>query len=326
MISVILPVYNVEGYLNRCVESILHQDFDQPYEIILVDDGSTDQSGKMCDRFAMDNPGRISVIHKKNGGLSSARNEGVLHAKGEWVSFIDSDDYVSPQYLSRLYYLIDKFKADMAVLSVKRTLEGNEIKEHTPRVEDFVLDKKAAFYEIYVNRHFSWYAYAKLYRKEILLKHPFPDGFNEDSATIYLLVDVCDKVAFGDYMSEYHYLVRKGSLATSSLTEKHLRAFGVCDEIKEYIDKTYPEWQYVSVLLYQNALLQLINWRGMTKEQFSDVFKRYRPLFRKNVFCILRKKDLSFGTKYYAVVLCLTPSFYRIQRKIVKAVLGERIP
>ena len=114
MISVIVPVYNVEEYLKRCVDSLLNQDTDQAYEIVLVDDGSKDRSGAMCDEFGAAHPEKIVVVHKPNGGLSSARNEGVRHARGEWITCVDSDDYVSGQYLSRLHALREKFDADMA--------------------------------------------------------------------------------------------------------------------------------------------------------------------------------------------------------------------
>ena len=326
MISVIVPVYNVENYLRRCVDSLLNQDTDQEYEIILVDDGSKDQSSAICDAYQKEYEGRIVVIHKPNGGLSSARNEGVRHARGEWISCVDSDDYVSPQYLSRLYALKDKFNADMAVLSVRRAIEGHELMTHTPRRDDFVLDGKQAFFEIYARDMFGWYAYAKLYRRDAMLKHPFIDGYYEDSATLYSLIDECDSVAFGDYLSEYHYLVREGSIATSKLSEKHYRIFKVCDEIGEYVDSHYPEWDFVKVVLYQNAVLQLINRTGMTDDQFKDIFCRYRPMFRKNVWKLLRRPELSTAKKYYAVILCLTPTFYKLQRRMVKTVLGDKLP
>lgn len=323
MISVIVPVYNVKDYLRRCVESLLHQDTDQEYEIILVDDGSTDGSDVICDEYQSTDD-RVRVIHKTNGGLSSARNEGIRSSKGEWICFVDSDDYVSSRYLAVLDNLRKKFDADMSVISLKKTLENEEIKEHINRFEDFVLDKKAAFYEIYANIRFSWYAYGKLYPKKIFSKHQFPDGYYEDSASQYWFIEECDKIAFGDYMAEYHYLDRQGSITTTRLSEKHFRIFDVCDEIGQYIDEHYPEWDYVKVLLYQNAVLQLINRVRMTKEQFKEIFYKYRPLFRKNVWKILKKRDVQPALKYYAVILCLTPRFYKIQRLFMLSIFGDR--
>lgn len=112
-VSVVIPVYNVEEYLLRCVQSVLTQTYDN-YEVILVDDGSTDNSGKMCDEFArLDN--RVRAFYKTNGGLSDARNFGTDKSKGEYVIFVDSDDYVSDEYIDYLVQLRKMYDADIAV-------------------------------------------------------------------------------------------------------------------------------------------------------------------------------------------------------------------
>ena len=112
-ISIIVPLYNVEKYLRRCVDSILVQTF-QDFELILVDDGSTDASGRICDEYA-GRYDRISVIHKGNEGVSEARNRGIDESRGEYLVFIDSDDYVDRQYLEVLYWLIKKYRADLGM-------------------------------------------------------------------------------------------------------------------------------------------------------------------------------------------------------------------
>ena len=325
MISVVVPVYNVEAYLPRCVDSLLGQDIAQPYEIILVDDGSRDRSGALCDEYRAAHPERIRVVHKPNGGLSSARNEGARQAAGEWVTFVDSDDYVSPGYLRVLYGLVEEFGADMSVISLQKTLEGSELTEYTPRVKDFSLNAKDAFYEMYVIREFAWYGVGKLIRREMLLRQPFADGYYEDSATLYRLIDQCRVIAFGDYRAEYHYLERADSITTSRLSEKHLRIFEICGEIAGYIDGRWPEWSYVTVLLYQNAVLQLINRTVMTDEQYDQLFLKYRPMFRKHLLTILRQRRVGLKSKYYAVVLCLTPRFCRLQRALVTKLAGRRV-
>lgn len=116
MISVIVPVYNVEKYLDKCVQSILKQTY-KDFELILVDDGSPDNSPQMCDEYAQKDK-RVKVIHKANGGLSDARNVGTLNASGQYVTYIDSDDYVSNDYLEVLNWLIIKYNADIAVTGI----------------------------------------------------------------------------------------------------------------------------------------------------------------------------------------------------------------
>ncbi len=130
MISVIVPVYNVEKYLDRCVESIVAQTFNE-YELILVDDGSTDGSGVICDRYA-ELYNRIRVIHKENGGLSDARNVGTENAKGEYVTYIDSDDCVHSKYLELLYKSLINFNADISLCSLKILYEDESIELGAP--------------------------------------------------------------------------------------------------------------------------------------------------------------------------------------------------
>lgn len=125
LISVIVPIYNVKAYLDRCVESLRGQSY-KDLEILLVDDGSTDGCGKVCDRYAAQDP-RITVIHKKNGGLSDARNAALDVAQGEYYAFVDGDDWVSPYYVENLHRALRKADADMAVSCFEEVFEGRGI-------------------------------------------------------------------------------------------------------------------------------------------------------------------------------------------------------
>ena len=125
MISVIVPVYNVEKYLDRCVKSILSQSFSD-FELLLVDDGSPDRCGEMCDEYAKGDS-RIKAFHKRNGGLSDARNFGIEKALGEYLMFVDSDDYIHEQMLETLHRLITENDADLAVCSAMDVFEGKEV-------------------------------------------------------------------------------------------------------------------------------------------------------------------------------------------------------
>ena len=135
LISVIVPVYNVQDYLVRCVDSILAQTF-RDFELILVDDGSTDRGGEMCDTLAGTDP-RIRVIHKKNGGLSDARNVGIEVARGTYLSFIDSDDFVEPAMLEALYRRIKDADAQMADCGIFDCYENSRRPQHA-MTEDYV--------------------------------------------------------------------------------------------------------------------------------------------------------------------------------------------
>ena len=129
LISVVVPVYNVEKYIDKCINSIINQTY-KNLEIILVDDGSPDNCGNICDEYAKkDN--RIIVIHKENGGLSDARNTGIEVSKGKYITFIDSDDYISDNYVSFLYNLIIEYKADISIGKHYVLYENGEINTAT---------------------------------------------------------------------------------------------------------------------------------------------------------------------------------------------------
>ena len=153
-VSVVVPVYDVAAYLPRCLDSMLRQTV-QDYEIVLVDDGSRDSSGGICDDYARRYE-RISAFHKENGGLSSARNYGVAMARGAWITFVDPDDYVSETYLADLLHLVEQFDADMAMTSVDRCSEEEAPLHRDARFADYCLGPKEAFREAYKGGIVNW--------------------------------------------------------------------------------------------------------------------------------------------------------------------------
>ena len=176
LISVIVPVYNVEKYLKKCIQSIINQTY-KNLEIILVDDGSSDNSGKICDEFAQkDN--RIKVIHKTNGGLSDARNAGLDVMSGEWVSFVDSDDFVSPYYIENLHYLVNKYDVDMAITSFVRffnentKLSSNKISNQ----EVLIHNPDEAIKNMLYGKYYSVSACFKIYKKDLFYNNRFTKG------------------------------------------------------------------------------------------------------------------------------------------------------
>lgn len=162
MISVIVPVYNVEKYLDKCIQSILGQTY-KDFELILVDDGSTDNSGKMCDEYAQ-NDSRIRVIHKANGGLSEARNYGTLAAHGTHLTYIDSDDYVCKDYLKGLFMLKEQYKTDISVLGIQSVKENEAFTDNRGGVQSICVFFQRCFETCIISRHTwnerMWVAYS----------------------------------------------------------------------------------------------------------------------------------------------------------------------
>lgn len=323
MISVIVPVYNVEQYLKRCVDSLLCQTYND-FEIILVDDGSKDGSLQLCKELEKFDT-RIRTLHKENGGLSSARNFGTAEAKGEWVTYVDSDDYVSETYLEDMVSLINKFDADMAITRVELRSEAEADEVRPKRFDDFVTNKQGGFYEVYIGNKIGWSGCGKLLKTSHVLNTPFPDGFYEDSASAYKFVDQCERIAIGDYENNYKYIRREGSITASVLSEKHYNIFYVCECIEEYVNKNFKGKEYYSTLIYENAVLQLLNRIKMPWDSYSDIYRRYRTKFRKALKSVFKQKDVSNDAKLYLLLLSMSPRVFWCATKIYTIIKRKRI-
>lgn len=218
LISVIVPVYNAEKYIQRCIDSIVCQTY-KNIEIILVDDGSPDGCGTICDRNARIDS-RIHVIHKKNGGLSDARNSGVEKAHGRFITFIDSDDYIAPNYIEYLYELIEKHNADVSSCCMLNTSSDTaEYCVNTHIQDEQVLTGKETCRRLLDDLYIILVtACGKLYKKEIVREYPFPVGKNhEDEATtckFYYssqMVVVGNKCLYAYYLNEESITHTKGT-------------------------------------------------------------------------------------------------------------------
>jgi len=234
LISIIVPIYKVEKYLPMCLESIFHQTYEN-LEIILVDDGSPDQCGKMCDEYAAKDC-RIKVIHKQNGGLSDARNVAINIAKGEYITFVDSDDFIEPNYVETLYYLIEKYQCMVSIIN------PIVINEHGHKKHIFSSDKKEycwstnkAVEEMFYQKMFDTSAWGKLYHYSLFATGiRYPKGLLfEDLPTTYRLFFQTNKIAFKS-IELYNYLIRKNSIEGSEYSpqkiESAINVFKIMDK------------------------------------------------------------------------------------------------
>ena len=306
-ISVIVPVYKVEGYLEKCVNSLLGQTY-RNMDIILVDDGSPDRCPEMCDRFAEAHD-NVIALHKTNGGLSDARNYGVAHTESEWIVFVDSDDYVEPAYVQTLVDLRNRFDAEMVVTRAVRENEDGS-KPSLTHFEPYLGDKKLMLFRVYAGINVGWAAYGKLLPRWVLLKHPFPDGYYEDCACMYEIITEFDRIAVGDFDENYHYIQREGSILTSSLNEKHLHIFDICEQFEAFIRENYPEMDILPVLVYKRGVAQLLTLQRMPWKKYKEIFNRYKKLFRKNLGKVLREGSMSKKGKVHYFLLCTEPLLF----------------
>ena len=188
-ISIIVPFYNVEKYAPKCIESIINQTYTN-LEIILVDDGSPDTCGKICDDYALKD-GRIKVIHKKNAGLSDARNVGIKEATGKYIGFVDGDDYIEKDMYKYLYNLIKENNADISICGVEEVYEDGSIQDEKAKESIEILSKEDAIKELLLDKKVRSHAWDKLYKRELFENIEYPYGRKmEDIATTYKLFDL----------------------------------------------------------------------------------------------------------------------------------------
>ena len=194
LISVIVPIYNVEQYLENCINSILNQTY-RNLEVILVDDGSPDNCGKICDRYSDKDP-RIKVIHKLNGGLSDARNKGIDTAEGEYLTFVDSDDTILPEMIDKLYQRIVIDQSDLAFCGYQQVNQKGDVLSEV-YLEDNLLSGFDALRKSYEKNGVLYtIACNKLIKRQLFQNIRFPVGkYNEDEFTLYRVIDRCRKIS-----------------------------------------------------------------------------------------------------------------------------------
>lgn len=239
LISVIVPVYNVEHYLNRCVDSILAQTYSD-LEILLVDDGSTDGSGELCDAYARQDA-RVQVIHKKNGGLSDARNCGIEHAKGRYFCFVDSDDGIAPQMIEVLYRNLLNAGADVSAVALKcfSTEELPVIEDALKKVQ--YMTGKEALRSILQSEELGDFAVNKLYKRELFENVCYPLGrMMEDQGTTYKLLDKCQGVAYCP-VPLYFYYQRPDSILHKRTLKFYEDKWDMGCQRYQYICEKYPD-------------------------------------------------------------------------------------
>ena len=237
LISVIVPIYKVEDYLDRCVKSIVEQTYSN-LEIILVDDGSPDQCPKLCDEWAKKDA-RIKVVHKKNGGLSDARNAGMKIMTGDYVSYIDSDDWIAKDMYERMLTAIKKNNADICECAFERT---SGTVQNTRKQQDdhaMVLDKESAILSV-VEEKIQPVVWNKLYKREIVETLYFEVGkYNEDEFFTYKAIEKTEKIVQILYVG-YYYFFREDSIINETYTIRRLDGLEARYERMKYLKK-YPE-------------------------------------------------------------------------------------
>lgn len=324
LISVIVPVYNVEKYLNRCVDSIVNQTY-KNLEIILVDDGSLDNCGKMCDEYA-EKDSRIKVIHKQNGGLSDARNVGTSAAKGKYLTYIDSDDFVTKDYCEFLYNNIKKSEADISICKHYIMFEDGS-KINTGTSKKYLMNKEEAFMKLLYSDDLDVSAWAKLYKRDIMENIFFPkDRLYEDSATTYKLIDKCKRIVF-ESEPKYIYAVRKNSITTNCFNKKKMDLILSTNEMCDYIEKEFPKLNEACARRKMYAYLSTLGQFATceTKEENQKYLKIMWDYVQENRRDVLKDKKIPRRDKYALYISFMGFEFFKLSWRILKKIRNGKI-
>ena len=323
LLTVVIPVYNVEKYIKRCIESILIQGW-KNYDILLVDDGSTDHSPQICDDYvkAYD---FISVIHKENGGLSEARNTGISNAKGEYVYFPDSDDWIESSTFSDLAEVIESDKYD--IISFNREfVKGEDDLIVSDPVLTQVFEGKDAFVQMLKHSYITGFANDKIYRKSLFIDNNilFPSGkYYEDLGTNYKLFLSANKV-YATNQKYYHYLIDNPDAITKSWNEQKLE-----NMISFFKEIYYSDDVRLKLDFNELAIAKMFFVDGMTHSLASlyksNLYKLY-PEITKDVKNELKTNKLTFKelsklnhrTKYFLYRLGLLKGAFHLQHILKK--------
>lgn len=307
LISVIVPIYNVEEYLPQCIDSLLVQTHPN-LEIVLVDDGSSDNCGAICDQYA-EKHSNIRVVHKENGGLSSARNAGIDVAKGAYIGFVDSDDFVAPAMFRNLLEAAVSGNSQIAACGRYLTDEAGSVTGTAftlPEIRCYAA--KDAAKEILTAGQLDVAAWDKLFQIELFEEIRFPVGrINEDAAIIFhLLIKANNMVHIGTPM--YYYRCRSGSITKSGYKPNKIQALEHAEQIRALLADRYPELspccrQYLAYTCCHQLSLMLKD--PQTRKQYPDHYKRYMKALRACAADLFRSPNVSTAWKLRGAAMLL---------------------
>lgn len=317
VVSVVIPVYGVEQYLDRCIQSVVEQDYEQ-LDIVVVDDGSPDGCPELCDEWAA-RDSRIRVVHKENGGLASARNAGLDIIIGDMVTFVDSDDYVEPNYVSELLHWHEQSKADVVMCSCVHDLEDGSIVADTRSTPEGTMDREEAMIQFLYHLSLVGPVWGKMFDARFFTgEHGirFHEGLNSEDYYVLTQTFLQMNSIFVRMKPLYHYSIRQGSIAHMNVFNAHS-----CDEIQisdlccDYLSRHgYSNRKAMDYFRLQGRADALFNifqsdappavYRSIAR----DMRRLLRPVLHDAKVPVLRKAKLIF--------LSFAPRTYRMLQRL----------
>lgn len=302
-ITVVVPIYKVEKELPRCVESLLHQDYTD-FELLLVDDGSPDRCGTICEQYAAQDH-RIRVFHQKNSGLSDARNRGTREAVGRYITFVDSDDFILPNFLSTLYQGMQSNHAQISVCGISVCREP-VLPACDRNITFCCYSREDALKKILYQRGADVSACAKLYRLETARRFPYPSGrVYEDILTTVQMFCAEQSVAFTDAQL-YGYYQRQTSIAHNRGMEVCLDEAEMTRKMLDYIEQNCPQAQRAAICKAYSNYCQI--FAAIQKQKETGLYEESRYFLKKNVKQVLTDGSARTKNRAAALLAGLSPT------------------
>lgn len=309
-ISLIVSVYNTEQYLPRCIDSILQQTFCD-FEIILVDDGTKDNAGDICDEYA-GKDSRIRVIHQKNSGLALARKRGLSVARGKYIMFVDSDDWIDKQMLEIMYIQAKKVNADVVCAQFRRVdEEGHILTQNMPFGTIVCENQKEMIYHMHVSRKLSASACTKLISKESMKHIHFPGdlAIGEEHDMVIQLILQTSKLVLMDNVF-YNYFIRSNSISHSGYNQKYANSLNNYITIERKLEQLVPEYKTELRGFYAEFEMAVITAMCRNKKFDRDVINQLRYILREYKLDIVSNKTTPLYMKICAVMITYTPRIF----------------
>lgn len=258
LVSVIVPVYKVEKYIRKCLDSLAAQTY-KNLEVIMIDDGSPDNCGAICDEYAQKYP-FIKVIHQENRGYGGARNVGVAASKGKYITFVDSDDFVEPNYVEYLVNLLTDHDADIAIGGSRYAYEGvpvEPVKNNESTVTE--MDVEETLRRMNYTKGFGATVWAKIYKREIIVKYPIPEGvYYEDLANLYKYICESQKIVYGNQVIHY-WLQRDGSQTRRPFDEHQMDGLQAAENQLAYMRDNHPSVVLAAKARYMCKVVEVMS-------------------------------------------------------------------
>lgn len=309
-VSIVVPVYKVEAYIDKCVKSILSQTFTN-FELILVNDGSPDGCGKICDKYAQ-NDSRIQVIHKQNGGLAEARNAGLDVASGDYIGFVDSDDWIESDMYEILYNLCIEHDADIACCTSKIHYKDKAIDNG---IHPLVIhERKTAMKAMLEGELYDEVVWTKLFKKDLLEGVRFTVGrIYEDTDFTYKAIHKSKKVcSIG--LPKYNYIKRENSTMDRAKKDISIDAVLIYDEMYQFMEEHYNELKDLVAYKLSNSamvVMNLISYHAnfiKHKENYLLVAK----VLNKHFYRVIKQKRFPKTVKMLFIAAWINPYIYKI--------------